>query len=60
MEPRWNDIDRGEPKNLERNVFQCHFVHHKSRMDWPEREPRFSDVRDAQLTAVHILSVYIL
>jgi hypothetical protein len=27
------DIDRGIPKNSEKNLFHCHFVHHKSRMD---------------------------
>jgi hypothetical protein len=25
---RWNDIDRGMPKNLEKNLSQCHFVHY--------------------------------
>jgi hypothetical protein len=30
----WNDIDRGIPKNSERNLSQCQFVHHKSHMDW--------------------------
>jgi hypothetical protein len=27
---RWNDIDREKPKNSEKNLSQCHFVHHKS------------------------------
>jgi hypothetical protein len=26
----WTDIDRGKPKNSEKNLSQYHFVHHKS------------------------------
>jgi hypothetical protein len=32
-EPQWNDTDRGKLKNSEKNLHQCHFVHHKSHMD---------------------------
>jgi hypothetical protein len=39
MEHRWNEIDRGKPKNSGKNLSQCHFVHNKSNMDWPGIEP---------------------
>jgi hypothetical protein len=32
-EPRWKDSDRIKLKNSEKNLSQCHFVHHKSRMN---------------------------
>jgi hypothetical protein len=28
--PWWNDINMGKPKDSEKNLSQCHFVHHKS------------------------------
>jgi hypothetical protein len=31
-EPRWNDIDRGKPKNFEKNPVPVALVHHKYHM----------------------------
>jgi hypothetical protein len=47
-EPRWNDIDRRKPKNLEKSLSQCHFVHHKYHKGWPRREtgPPLRDAGD--------------
>jgi hypothetical protein len=38
MEQWWNDIDRGKLKNLEENLFHCHFVHHRLYMNYPGQE----------------------
>jgi hypothetical protein len=39
MEEQWNDTDRGKLKNSEKNLSQCHVVHHKSHMDCPKYIP---------------------
>jgi hypothetical protein len=38
-QPWWNDIDRADPKNSEKNLSQCHFVHQNSHMDRPRCKP---------------------
>jgi hypothetical protein len=38
MEHWWTDIDRRKPTYLERNLSQCHFLHHKSHTELPEIE----------------------
>jgi hypothetical protein len=35
MEHCWNNTDREEPKKLRSILSQCHYVHHKSHMDFP-------------------------
>jgi hypothetical protein len=34
-EPQWIDIDSGKANNLEKNLSQCHSVHHKSHLNIP-------------------------
>jgi len=39
-QPRWIDSGRRKPKNLEKTLSQCHYVHHDSHTDWLESEPQ--------------------
>jgi hypothetical protein len=39
MQQWWSDIDRGKSKYWDRNLSQCHFLHHKSHGNWPGIEP---------------------
>jgi hypothetical protein len=39
IEDWWNNIIEEKLKYLEKNLSQCHFVLHKSHMNWPGIEP---------------------
>jgi hypothetical protein len=41
MEQQWYDIDRGKPKDSEKSLYECHFVHRKPGKTWPGQEPGF-------------------
>jgi hypothetical protein len=47
----WNWQGKTEVFREERNLSQCHFVHHKSHMDWPRDRNRASAVGGRRLTA---------
>jgi hypothetical protein len=38
-QPRLNHVDRKSSKNSEQNLSQSYFIHYKSHMDSPKREP---------------------
>jgi hypothetical protein len=46
MELKWNDVNRRKQKYAEKNLFQCHLVHHKFHMDRSGTEPGLSQGED--------------
>ena len=43
----WNEVDTGKPKYAEKSLSQCHFVHHKSHIDYPGIAPGLRGERPA-------------
>jgi len=35
----WDGTGSGNPKHSKKNVYQCHIIPHKSRMDWAGFDP---------------------
>jgi hypothetical protein len=51
MEYRWNEIDWGKPKYSEKNLFQCHFVHHKYHPGLRGEGPTTNRLSHGQMTS---------
>jgi hypothetical protein len=53
MEQWWNGINRQKPKYTEKNPFQCHFDHNKSKMMWLGSEPGLPQWYDSNYYLSH-------
>jgi hypothetical protein len=49
MEQWWNDLDWGKSENLEISLSQCHFVHHRSYMDYTGSKYGRKEVNNLQV-----------
>jgi hypothetical protein len=50
VEHWWNNTNRGKLKYSKKNLFHCHFFHHRHHMHWAGIVPAASALRDEQLT----------
>jgi hypothetical protein len=39
MKHWWKKTNKGKLKYIEKNLYHCHFLHHKFHMDWSGTEP---------------------
>jgi hypothetical protein len=53
MEHQWNEIDRGKPKYSEKNLSQCHFIHHNPTWTDPGSNLGLRDERPATYRLSH-------
>jgi hypothetical protein len=58
--PWWNDIDRGKPKDLVKNLSKSHFVHHKSHWTDLSKNPGHHGERPVTNRLSHGMAIFYL